>query len=491
MNAAATPPENFLQAVDRITGPRGWRTDADSVDAHARESWGIGRGRTGLVLKPGTVDEVSALLALCHEHRVPIVPQGGNTGLVWAGIPDDSGSLVVLSLSRLNRIRSIDPLGDTITVEAGVVLEQVQDTAAEHDRLFPLALGAQGTCQIGGNLSSNAGGVNVLRYGMARALVLGLEVVLADGRVWNGLRALRKDNTGYDLKQLFIGAEGTLGVITAAVLRLFPKPRETRTAWLAVPSPEKAVELFAFCRDRLGDTISSFELMGDLVVQRVISYLPDGRPPIGSDSPWHVLMEAGWSLEDGLGERMEQVLSAAMEKGLVTDGTIAASEGQRQALWLIRENPPDAFAAAGVVLRHDVSVPVDKVPDLIGEGSAMMAKTVPGVRVVAFGHVGDGNIHFNFLQPEGMEGEAFRAMKDEVQSRVFDLVESLGGSISAEHGIGRLKRSDLAARKPALDLELMARLKETLDPRNILNPGVILERPKAGVQSPAPSGADR
>ncbi|NJO38374.1 MAG: FAD-binding oxidoreductase [Rhizobiales bacterium] len=467
-------PDGFLDAVKRITGPRGWRSDAEGLEPHSRESWGIGQGRTALVLKPSCVDEVGALLALCHEHRVPIVPQGGNTGLVWAGIPDASGRLVVLSLSRLNRIRTIDPIGNTMTVEAGVVLERVQEAASEHDRLFPLALGAQGTCQIGGNLSSNAGGVNVLRYGMARDLALGLEVVLADGQVWNGLRALRKDNTGYDLKQVFIGAEGTLGVITAAVLRLFPKPREVRTAWLAAASPKKAVELFAFCRERLGDTISSFELMGDIVVQRVISYLPDGRQPLGSSTPWHVLIEVAWSLEDGLGERLEKVLAEAMEQGLVTDGTVARSEAQRRALWLIRENPTDAFAQAGVVLRHDVSVPITQVPALIEQGSALFEATIPGIRVAAFGHVGDGNIHFNFLQPEAMDGAAFRAMKDEVQTQVFDLVESLGGSISAEHGIGRLKRAELARRKAPLDLDLMRRLKSSLDPHNILNPGAIL-----------------
>ncbi|MGI9510434.1 MAG: FAD-binding oxidoreductase, partial [Geminicoccaceae bacterium] len=305
-------PDVFLDALDRIAGPRAWSTDGEANAPHMEESWGIGRGRTGLVLKPSTTEEVSAMLALCHQHRIQVVPQGGNTGLVWAGIPDDSGRLAVLSLARLNQIRKIDPIGDTMTVEAGVVLERVQEAAAENDRLFPLALGAQGTCQIGGNLSSNAGGVNVLRYGMARSLVLGLEVVLADGTVWNGLRALRKDNTGYDLKQLFIGAEGTLGVITAAVLRLFPKPRETCTAWLGVASPEKAVELFAFCRERLGDNISSFELMGDRVVQRVIDYLPDGRQPLSTKTPWHILIEVAWSLEDGLGERLERVLADAM-----------------------------------------------------------------------------------------------------------------------------------------------------------------------------------
>ncbi|MGI9437191.1 MAG: FAD-binding oxidoreductase [Geminicoccaceae bacterium] len=467
-------PTAFLEAVDRLVGKRAWSTDPSTIAPHARESWGIGQGRSRLVLKPGNVREVAELLKLCRAHHIQVVPQGGNTGLVGAGIPDDSGRLVVLSLARLNRIRAIDPIGDTITVEAGVVLEHVQDAASEVDRLFPLALGAQGTCQIGGNLSSNAGGVNVLRYGMARSLVLGLEVVLADGRIWDGLRALRKDNTGYDLKQLFVGAEGTLGVITAAVLRLFPRPRETQTAWLAVPSVEAAVDLFAFCRERLGETISSFELMADLVVQQVLAYLPDGRRPLENPTPWHILMEAAWSLEDGLAERLQRVLADAMAAGLVTDGMMATSEGQRKALWLIRENPTDAFAQAGVVLRHDVSVPVSKVPDLIDQGTAVFTASIPGVRVAPFGHIGDGNIHFNLLQPEAMDGDLFRAKKDRVQEQVFDIVESLDGSISAEHGIGRLKRDELSRRKPAVDLDLMSLMKQALDPERILNPGAIL-----------------
>ncbi len=469
-----TLPEGFLDATDRLIGPRGWTTAPDLVAFHAREAWGIGRGRTTLVLRPETTAQVSGLLQLCHEHGVQVVPQGGNTGLVGAGIPDDTGRMVVLSLARLNQIRAIDPVGDTITVEAGVVLETVRNAAAEVDRLFPLSLGAQGTCQIGGNLSSNAGGVNVLRYGMARSMVLGLEVVLADGRVWNGLRTLRKDNTGYDLKQLFIGAEGTLGVITAAALRLFPRPRETHTAWLAVPSPQAAVDLLGFCRARLGDTISSFELMGDLMVRQVVSYLPNGRLPVDKPTPWHVLLEVAWSWSEGLAKRVQAVLAEAMDAGLLTDGMIATSEGQRKALWLIRENPTDAFAQAGVVLRHDVSVPIVEVPALITRGTKTFSAMIPGVRVVAFGHVGDGNVHFNLLQPKAMPADRFRAMKDEVQTHMFDLVESLGGSISAEHGIGRLKRAELARRKPPIDLDLMRRVKRALDPRDILNPGAIL-----------------
>ena len=469
-----TLPDGFLAAVDQLTGPRGWSSDPEKIAPHARETWGIGVGRASLLLRPADVREVSGVLALCHRFGIQVVPQGGNTGLVGAGIPDDTGKLVVLSLARLNRIRSVDPIGDTLTAEAGVVLETVQNAAADVDRLFPLALSAQGTCQIGGNLSSNAGGVNVLRYGMARNLVLGLEVVLADGEIWDGLRALRKDNTGYDLKHIFIGAEGTLGVMTAAVLRLFPKPRETQTVWLAVASPKAAVDLLTFCRERLGETISSFELMADRVVREVLSYLPDGRSPLKKPTAWHVLMEASWSLEEGLADRLQAVLAAAMDRGLVTDGMMATSEHQRRALWLIRESPTDAFAQAGLVLRHDVSVPVAAVPTLIENGERCFSDMIPGVHVVPFGHVGDGNIHFNLLQPDSMAADDFRAMKDQVQEQMFDLVSDLGGSISAEHGIGRLKRDELAKRKPPIDLDLMRRMKQALDPKNILNPGAIL-----------------
>jgi FAD/FMN-containing dehydrogenase len=365
-------------------------------------------------------------------------------------------------------------LNDTITAEAGCVLEAVQNAAAEVGRLFPLSLGAQGSCQIGGNMASNAGGVNVLRYGMARALVLGLEVVLADGRIWDGLRSLRKDNTGYDLKQLFIGAEGTLGVITAAVLRLVPRPRELQTAWLAVPSPQAAVELLALFRERLGETVSSFELLAGGCVELVLQYLPGARAPLARPAPWYVLAEVAWSLAEGLGAQLEQVLEEAMRRGLIQDGAIAASEAQRKALWALRENPTEAMAHEGVVLRHDIAVPVSRVPDLIERAATELERAVPGVRIMPFGHVGDGNIHYNLLQPRDMAGEAFYARRDEVQRMVFDVVEALGGSISAEHGIGRLKRAELAVRKSPVELALMRQLKATLDPKGILNPGAVI-----------------
>jgi FAD/FMN-containing dehydrogenase len=471
---AAGLPAGFLEQVERRVGARGWSTDPERIARHTIEQWGTAHGRTPLLLRPASTAEVSALLELCHQHGVPVVPQGGNTGLVGAGVPDATGRLVVLSLARLDRIRALDPLDDTITAEAGCVLETVQNAAAEVNRLFPLALGAQGSCQIGGNLSANAGGVNVLRYGMARALVLGLEVVLADGRVWDGLRSLRKDNTGYDLKQLFIGAEGTLGVITAAVLRLLPRPRERQTAWLGVPSPAAAVALLGLFRERLGETVSSFELMAGGCVELVLRYLPGARAPLAAKAPWYVLAEVAWSLEEGLGPQLERVLADALAQGLVSDGAIAASEAQRKALWALRENPTEAMAHEGLVLRHDVAVPVSRVPDLIERGAEVLGRAVPGVRIMPFGHVGDGNMHYNLLQPEALPAEAFRARAKEVQGLVFDVVGALGGSISAEHGIGRLKRAELLQRKPALDLELMRALKGLLDPRGILNPGAVI-----------------
>jgi FAD/FMN-containing dehydrogenase len=473
-SAADMLPAGFLDEVDRRVGARAWSIDPEVVRPHIAESWGTARGRSHLLLRPADTQQVSALMGLCCEAGVPVVPQGGNTGLVGGGVPDASGRMVVLSLGRMNRIRAIDPHNDTITVDAGCVLEAVQNAAEGANRLFPLALGAQGTAQIGGVLSSNAGGIEVLRYGMARGLALGLEVVLADGRVWDGLRALRKDNTGYDLKQLFIGAEGTLGVITGAVLRLVPRPREQRTAWLAVPSPEAAVKLLALFRERLGDTISSFELMAGPAVDLVLRYLPGARLPLRRSSPWYVLLEAGWSFEDGLAVRLEEALEGALQRSLIADGAIAASEAQRKAIWALRENPTEAMAREGAVLRHDVAVPVSQVPALIAGGEEQIGGMVPGVRIMPFGHLGDGNVHYNMLQPEAMRGEAFIAMKEQVQRRVFDLVASLGGTISAEHGIGRLKQGELALRKSPVELALMRQIKQSLDPKGILNPGAVL-----------------
>ena len=473
--AADSPlPPGFLEQVDRRVGSRGWSGEPEQLAAHAAEQWGTWRGRAALLLRPATTAEVAEVLRLCHEHDVPVVPQGGNTGLVGAGVPDTSGRLAVLSLARLNRIREVDPLNDTIIAEAGCVLEAVQNAAREVDRLFPLSLGAQGSCQIGGNLSTNAGGVNVLRYGMARSLVLGLEVVLADGRIWDGLRGLRKDNTGYDLKQVFIGAEGTLGVITAAVLRLVPLPRERQTAWVGLASPRAAVELLALFRSRLGETVSSFELLAGECVALVQRYLPGARAPLARPARWHVLAEVAWSLAEGLGAQLERVLEEALKRGLIQDGVIAASEAQRTALWALRENPTEAMAREDMVLRHDIAVPVSRVPELIERAGAELVRALPGVRIMPFGHVGDGNIHYNLLQPPDMAGDDFHARRDAVQRLVLDVVEGLGGSISAEQGIGRLKRHELIRRKSSVELDLMRQLKMALDPKGILNPGAVI-----------------
>jgi FAD/FMN-containing dehydrogenase len=472
--ATANLPDGFVEEVEARVGGRGFTTDPAEIEAHVTDFWRQIRGRSPLVLRPATTAEVAALMALCHRHRVPVVPQGGNTGLVGGGVPDESGRQVVLSLARLTRIRSVDREGETLTAEAGCVLADIQAAAREAGRYFPLSLGAEGSCRIGGNLATNAGGINVLRYGMARQLVLGLEVVLADGRVWDGLRALRKDNTGFDLKQLFIGSEGALGVITAAVLRLFPLPREIQTVWLAVPSPEAALALFARFRDALGELISSFELISGGGVAIALKNLEGVTAPLSGDHPWYVLAEVAWTFADGLEVLLEPVLEGAIEADLVLDGTLAQSEAQRQMLWAIRERQSEAMAPEGMVVRNDVSVPLDRIPLLLARAKELFERTIPGVRVLPFGHIGDGNLHYNLLQPPGMERAAFLAMKYGIQEGLCDIVAELGGSISAEHGIGRLKQGELARRKDPLELLLMREIKQALDPSGILNPGVIV-----------------
>jgi FAD/FMN-containing dehydrogenase len=403
------------------------------------------------------------------------VPQAGNTGLVRGGIPDGSGHQVVLSLQRLSRIRHVAAAGDHLVAEAGCVLAEVQAAAEAAGRLFPLSLGAEGSCRIGGNLSTNAGGVNVLRYGMARDLVLGLEVVLADGRVWHGLSPLRKDNTGYDLKQLFLGAEGTLGIITAAALRLVPLPRESVTLWLGIDRPATALALLRLFQSELGELISSFELLTRFGVEAAARHLPGVRRPLDGEHPWHVLIELAWSFREGLRERAEAVLADAVEQGLVADGTIAQSDAQRANMWRIREGQSEATRHMGFIVRTDVTVPISDLPVLIDRMQAWVAGAAPNVTLIPFGHVGDGNLHFNFVTPP----EELERLRPILLDRLYDEVQRLHGSFSAEHGIGRLKATELRARKPALDLELMRRLKRALDPAGILNPGVILgeERP--------------
>jgi len=418
------------------------------------------------VVRPGSTAEVARVVALCAREGVAIVPQGGNTGLCGGSVPTGARREIVLALGRMNRIRSLDALNDTVTVEAGCVLAAVQRAAEQAGRLFPLSLAAEGSCQIGGNLSTNAGGVNVLRYGNAREQVLGLEVVLPDGRIWNGLRALRKDNTGYDLKQLFLGAEGTLGVITAAVLRLYPKPSATATAWIAVASPRQAVELLAALRERLGERLSAFELASRSCLEAVLAHASGSRDPLASPHPWYLLAEAADSGEpERLREAMERALLECAGRGALADAAVAQSGEQARAFWRLRESIPQAQFAN---VKHDVSVPVSRTPELIEEAGRALEAAYPGVPVYAFGHLGDGNIHFN------VGSEALLAQSEAVNRIVYGVVARLGGSISAEHGLGQLKREEIRRHKDPLELELMAALKRTLDPAGLMNPGKLL-----------------
>jgi FAD/FMN-containing dehydrogenase len=473
--AAKAPSKAALDAIKAIVGPKGWTDDPADMAPYLEEPRGLWHGRAALVVKPASTAEVAAVVKICDEHALAVVPQGGNTSLVGAAVPLEHGNEIVLSLSRMNAVRALDPLNDTITVEAGCILAHVQAVAEEAGRLFPLSLGAEGTCQIGGNLSTNAGGTGVLRYGNARSLVLGLEVVLASGEVWDGLRGLRKDNTGYDLKQLFLGAEGTLGVITAAVLKLFPRPNDVVTAMVGVPDPQAAVDLLARARAATGEAVSAFELLSRFCISLAKEFGSDIRDPFSEPPPQYVLIELTSAQAPGpLRENFEAVLAAALEDGLVLDAAIAASEAQARALWHIREVVPEVQLSAGGSIKHDVSVPVSRVPEFIERADAAVLEAMPGVRPCAFGHVGDGNVHYNLSQPEHMDRDAFMGHWESMNRLVHDIVAELGGSISAEHGLGRLKREEIARYKSATELEMMRAIKRTLDPKGIMNPGKVV-----------------
>ena len=424
------------------------------------------RGTALCVVRPASTGEVAQVVRLAAAQRLGVVPQGGNTGLCGGSVPTGAQPEIVVSLSRMTRIRAVDPLNNTLTAEAGCVLLEIQRAAAGHDRQFPLSLAAEGSCQIGGNLSTNAGGVNVLRYGNARDLVLGLEVVLADGRIWNGLRGLRKDNTGYDIKQLFIGAEGTLGIITAAVLKLFPLPSASVTAWIAAPNPARAVELLAALRSACGDRLTAFELISRRCVEAVLAHRPGMRDPLAARSEWYVLAELSDSGANApLAAMVEQALGECTANGLVVDAVIATSKAQAAALWQIRETIPESQFAN---VKHDISVPVSSVPEFIARADAALATAFPGTKIYCFGHVGDGNLHYN------VGDAALTERRDEVNHVVYDLVSAFGGSISAEHGLGQLKREEIRHHKSALELELMQRVKQALDPDGLMNPGKLL-----------------
>jgi FAD/FMN-containing dehydrogenase len=459
------------EVFDRLkdaAGPNGFSEDAKEIAPHLEEWRGRNHGQSPLLLKPATTDQVSAILAICHQTGTAIVPQGGNTGLVGGQIPLHGE--VLLSLRRMNRIRAVDASGMTLTVEAGVTLKEAQDAAAARQLLFPLSLGSEGSCTIGGNISTNAGGNHVLRYGMMRALVLGLEVVMADGRVLPMLKSLHKDNTGYDLKQLFIGAEGTLGVVTAATLRLFPRPAQIVTALAAVQAPAAALGLLGHMQANTGGLLSSFELIGRPALELVLKNIPDTRDPMAAASPWYVLME----ISGGAGASLETVTQSALEDAmtgaLVTDAIVAQNQTQARSLWHLRETISEAAKREGVAIKHDISVPVASIPAFIEEATAAVLKKFPGARPICFGHMGDGNLHFNFNAPVGGDA-AFAAEWDEMQLTVHDIVKNYSGSISAEHGVGQMKRDVLPRYKSSEELDAMRALKHAFDPKNILNPG--------------------
>jgi FAD/FMN-containing dehydrogenase len=465
-------PAALLARFAAIVGEKYAITDPQAQTPYVVEMRDLYRGHTPMVLRPGTVAEVSQILKLANETSTPIVPQGGNTGLVGGQIAFNNE--IVLSLTRLDRVREVDPGSNTLTCEAGVTLQRAREAAAAVDRLYPQLLPSEGSCTIGGNLSTNAGGTAALAYGIARSHVLGVEVVLADGRILDNLNKLKKDNTGYDLKNLFVGAEGTLGVITAAVLRLVPRPRAVETAFLGLPSAQAALALFAIANDRAAGGVTSFELMTRLGIEMVLRHAAGCRDPLQKPYPWYVLLELSSQSKTGLRELLEEILTEGLNRSLVLDAAIADSLEQAKAFWRLREMFGEVQRHEGGSIKHDVSVPVAAVPDFIAEANAAVAALLPEARPVPFGHVGDGNIHYNVSQPVGADRAEFLARWNEVNAAVFAVVKKFGGSISAEHGVGVMKRDLLPSVKDPVALDLMRKIKHLLDPNNILNPGKVL-----------------
>jgi FAD/FMN-containing dehydrogenase len=472
---------DFVAKLHAIVGDKG--LILDDKDKHPyltdwRENY---LGAALAIVRPASTEEVASVVKLCAAEKVAICPQGGNTGMSGGATPQEDGREIVLSLTRMNKILEVDTVGYSMTVEAGVILKTIQETASQHDRLFPLSLGAEGSCTIGGNLSTNAGGVQVLHYGNTRQLVLGIEVVLPNGDIWNGLRALKKDNTGYDLRDLYLGAEGTLGIITKAVLKLWPKPKDVATSWNAVSSPEAAVELLSGAYAASEDNVTSCELMGRQGLEFVFKHIPGASDPLADKHEWYVLLE--WAStrpprdganQSSLRDKMEAYLSEAMEKGLVLDAVIAQNEAQARAFWTMREGHSEGQKKEGPSIKHDISVAVSKLPAFVTEGLAAMKKALPECRPVPFGHVGDGNLHFNCQSPPGWTKPQFMDYGDKISGAIYDLVTSYGGSISAEHGIGRIKVDELTHYRSKIELDVMRSLKRALDPENIMNPGKVI-----------------
>ncbi len=468
-------PADVIARLKAAVGEKGFAEDPADIAPYLVEWRGHYRGTSPLVVKPATTAEVAAVMAICQQTGTKLVPQGGNTSLVGGSVPFEGNDEIVISLSRMNRIRRVDPMDDTLTAEAGCVLAQVQQAAEDVDRLFALRIASEGSCQIGGNLSTNAGGTNVLRYGNARDQVLGLEVVLPDGRIWDGLRALRKDNTGYDLKQLFIGAEGTLGIITAAVLKLHPRPASVQTAFVAVPDPFAALKLLDLAKRRSGGQVTACELMPRLGLDYVLRHTPGTRDPFAERHPWMVLLEfasgdSGGALRDAL----EATLEDGLGDGIVIDAVVAETTEQAKALWFLRESMSEAQKPEGGSIKCDIAVPISRTPEFIARASRAVEAICDGGRIIAFGHLGDGNIHFNPSQPVGMDKQAFLDRWEEITGVIHAITHELGGSISAEHGLGRMKRDEITHFKPAVEIDLMRTLKRTLDPGNVLNPGKVV-----------------
>jgi FAD/FMN-containing dehydrogenase len=469
------PDLKTLGELKAAAGSGSWLDSPADVAPFLTDFRGLYHGATPLVLLPRTVEEVARILRICHREEVAVVPHGGNTSYCGGATPDEAGSQVVLSMRRLNRVREVDAANYSMIIEAGCTLAEAQAAARDAERLFPLSLGSEGTAQIGGNLSTNAGGTAVLRYGMMRDLVLGLEVVLADGRVLKGLKSLRKDNTGYDVKSLFVGAEGTLGVITAACLKLFPQPADSATALVGIDSPRHALDLLARLRTAAGDQVTSFELMPRMAVELTVKHVPGVADPLNHNTPWYLLVElSSPNPRQDLITLLTATLEDAAARGTIVDATLATSIAQAQAMWKLRESVPEAQRRHGASLKHDVSVPVSAIPALIEAGAALVQRLAPEGDVISYGHAGDGNLHFNVSQKPGTETASFMARGHALELAMFDLVESLGGSISAEHGIGRLKAAEFARRADPVELAVMHELKRALDPKGILNPGKVL-----------------
>lgn len=470
MTAHAQLTADLIDQLKAALGPKGWSDDPDEIAPHVKDWRGRYQGETPILLKPGSTEDVAAAVRLCADAGVAITPQGGNTSLCGAATPQGE---VLISLKRMNAVREIDTDNDSMTVEAGCVLESLQQTAQDADRLFPLSLGSQGSAMIGGLISTNAGGVHVLRYGMTRELVLGLEAVLPDGTIWSGLTGLRKDNTGYDIKQLLIGAEGTLGIITAATLKLFPRPGRMELAFIGMNSVEDAVKFLGMAKRVSGGAVTAFEVMPSLALEFVLMRIPGTRDPLEAKHPWYVVCEMSFGRTDGARETMEAALEQGFEAELVQDAVIAENDAQMQDLWRLRESIAEAERGQGLAVKHDVSIPVSKMPAFIALATERVNKDFPDGIVVAFGHVGDGNVHYNIACIDPDVHAAFMASAGEMSKIVYDTVDEFGGSISAEHGIGILKREELRDRKP-VDVAVMRAIKSALDPKGIMNPRVLL-----------------